>query len=160
MCHAGIAPIWDLAEAMAMAKELELVLSGPCYADFLSHMYGNRPSQWSNDLRGMERLRTITNYFTRMRFCTAEGHLELEYKGMVINQAPSHLYPWFSVPGRKAIDADLVFGHWAALMGECPVATIHALDTGCLWGGQLTALRLQDKKRFAVPASKQQVSNN
>jgi len=149
MCHSGIAPLWDLPQAMHLARELETVLAGDNYRDFLTHMYGNKPDIWSDELAGMDRYRLITNYFTRMRFCDAQGRLELNYKGTVAD-APTNLYPWYAVPNRKGIDADIVFGHWAALMGRCPNPRIHAIDTGCLWGGQLTALRLQDKQRFAV----------
>jgi bis(5'-nucleosyl)-tetraphosphatase (symmetrical) len=149
MTHAGIAPVWDLSQALRLAKELEGALQGDDYREFLTHLYGNKPDSWSEDLTGMDRLRVITNYFTRMRFCDAQGRLELSYKG-TLAQAPKHLYPWYEVPHRKEIDVDLIFGHWAALMGQCPHPKIHALDTGCFWGGQLTALRLQDKRRFAV----------
>ncbi|MGC1183319.1 symmetrical bis(5'-nucleosyl)-tetraphosphatase [Legionella sp.] len=149
MSHAGIAPVWDLPQAIQLAKEFEAVLSGDDFRYFLSHMYGNKPDIWSDELRGMERLRLITNYFTRMRFCDAQGTLDLSYKGTVA-AAPKTLYPWYAVPQRKNIEVDIVFGHWAALMGACPNPRIYAIDTGCLWGGQLTALRLQDKQRFAV----------
>lgn len=150
MCHAGIAPLWDLLQALQLAKELESVLAGEHYRDFLAQMYGNQPAGWSEDAIGMDRLRLITNYYTRMRFCDKYGKLELGYKGS-IEKAPADLYPWYAVPTRKPIAADIVFGHWAALRGQCPVPTLHAIDTGCLWGGQLTALRLQDKQRFSVP---------
>lgn len=149
MCHAGISPLWDLSQAMALAKELEAVLAGDNFREFLTEMYGNEPDRWSDDLKGVARLRAITNYFTRMRFCDAEGRLNLSYKG-TLAAAPAELYPWYAVPKRKEITTEIVFGHWAALMGDCPNPAIHAIDTGCLWGGQLTALRLQDKKRFAV----------
>ncbi|HRD69905.1 MAG TPA: symmetrical bis(5'-nucleosyl)-tetraphosphatase [Legionella sp.] len=151
MCHAGIAPFWDLTEAIQYARELEDVLSSDMmYVEFLQRMYGNKPDIWSDELSGFDRLRVITNYFTRMRFCNNKGQLELKYKG-TLAQAPSDLYPWYAVPGRKELAVDLVFGHWAALMGNCPNPKIHAIDTGCLWGGELTALRLQDKQRFSVP---------
>ncbi|KTC68708.1 bis(5'-nucleosyl)-tetraphosphatase [Legionella birminghamensis] len=149
ICHAGIAPLWDLDTAKRLAAELEQVLHSPDYKQFLAAMYGNEPSLWQDDLIGMDRLRAITNYFTRMRFCDKNGRLVLNYKG-TIAQAPANLIPWFAVPHRIPIEAQIVFGHWAALRGYCPVPRIHAIDTGCLWGGQLTALRLQDKKRFAV----------
>ncbi|MFA6302560.1 MAG: symmetrical bis(5'-nucleosyl)-tetraphosphatase, partial [Legionella sp.] len=142
VCHAGIGPFWDLPLAMQLAKELEAALSSEHFKEFLSNMYGNHPNKWSDDLIGMERLRCITNYCTRMRFCTADGSLDLEYKG-TIAKAKTGLYPWFAVPNRKELEVDLVFGHWAALMGKCPTPKIHAIDTGCLWGGQLTALRLE-----------------
>ncbi|MCL9683041.1 symmetrical bis(5'-nucleosyl)-tetraphosphatase [Legionella maioricensis] len=150
MSHAGIAPLWDLSQAIHLAQELEAVLSGDGYQEFLTHMYGNKPDIWSGDLMGLDRLRAITNYFTRMRFCDGRGRLELGYKG-TIDKAPANLYPWYAVPGRKEIEVDIVFGHWAALMGKSPNPKIHAIDTGCLWGGPLTALRLQDKQKFSVP---------
>lgn len=150
MCHAGIAPAWSLAQAKQHALELELVLSGPDYRSFLTHMYGNSPDCWADELYGMERLRLITNYFTRMRFCDAQGRLLLHYKG-TLAAAPKAMLPWFAVPNRCDIDVDIVFGHWAALQGHSPNPRIHAIDTGCYWGGPLTALRLQDRQRFHVP---------
>ncbi|MFC3908348.1 symmetrical bis(5'-nucleosyl)-tetraphosphatase [Legionella dresdenensis] len=149
MVHAGIAPVWDLAQAKNCARELEAVLSGEQYKDFLANMYGNEPVCWSDGLTGYERLRLITNFFTRMRFCDAQGCFSAGFKGS-LQQAPADLMPWYEVPERKALSEDIIFGHWAALMGQCPVPNIHAIDTGCLWGGKLTALRLQDKRRFSV----------
>lgn len=150
MCHAGIAPMWDLTQAMQLAADLENALSGENYKEFLTLMYGNKPDHWTEDLSGVARLRVIINYFTRMRFCDLQGRLELGYKGTIAN-APANLYPWYAVPARKTVTPDIVFGHWAALMGVCPDPKIYAIDTGCLWGGPLTALRLQDRQRFAVP---------
>ena len=98
---------------------------------------------------GMDRLRFICNAFTRMRFCTAEGALVLTYKGRPEDADPT-LYPWFLVPHRPKIKPDIVFGHWAALGGKCPVPHLYAIDTGIIWGGELTALRLQDKRRFSI----------
>ncbi len=149
MCHAGIAPIWSLHEAKAYALELEDALSGDDYLNFFAHMMGNNPHEWTKTMNQMERLRLICNYFTRMRFCDRQGHLELKHKGSV-GSTPKHYYPWYAVPHRIIIPSDIVFGHWAALQGRCPIPNIHAIDTGCLWGGQLTALRLQDKQRFSV----------
>lgn len=149
MCHAGISPLWDLPKAIQLARELENVLAGDNFHYFLNHMYGNEPNIWSDDLQGMDRLRAITNYYTRMRFCDADGRLNLGYKG-TLEDAPENVYPWYAVPNRKPIDMEIVFGHWAALKGESPDPKIHAIDTGCLWGGQLTALRLQDRQRFSV----------
>ncbi|CEK12177.1 symmetrical bis(5'-nucleosyl)-tetraphosphatase [Legionella hackeliae] len=153
MCHAGIPPVWDLSEAKRYARELELTLSGENYRDFFSQMYGNEPSCWANDLTGLTRLRVITNYFTRMRFCNKAGCLLLDYKG-TIKEAPVDYLPWYAVPMRKSISVDIVFGHWAALEGKSPEPTIYAIDTGCLWGRKLTALRLQDRKRFSVSGLK------
>lgn len=150
MCHAGIAPIWNWEQARDYAQELEDVLSGEHYKEFLNHMYGNQPNDWSEKLTGFQRLRMITNYFTRMRFCDGQGRLNLDYKG-TLEDAPPNLYPWYNLPGRKEIEPDIVFGHWAALGGKSPHSKIHAIDTGCLWGGPLTALRLQDRQRFSVP---------
>ncbi|MDI9818054.1 MULTISPECIES: symmetrical bis(5'-nucleosyl)-tetraphosphatase [unclassified Legionella] len=150
ICHAGIAPVWDLAQAKHLAHELEMVLAGNDYQHFLTQMYGNQPDCWSDDLLGIERLRVITNYFTRMRFCDANGCLLLGYKG-TIKEAPVNHLPWYAVPQRKPIDVDVVFGHWAALEGRVPDPKLYPIDTGCLWGGTLTALRLQDRRRFSVP---------
>lgn len=149
MCHAGIAPIWTLAEAKTYALELECMLAGDDFRDFFRNMYGNEPRDWSQELTGFDRLRVITNYFTRMRFCDSQGRLFMSYKG-TIHDAPAGFYPWYAVPGRRDLSVDLVFGHWAALQGKSPCRRIHAIDTGCLWGGELTALRLQDKQRIAV----------
>lgn len=149
MCHAGIAPIFTLADAQARALELEHVLSGDHYLEFLKNMYGNEPNQWHNNLNGIERLRFICNAFTRMRYCNAEGRLMLKNKGRIQDAEPS-LHPWFAVPSRQNIQADIVFGHWAALEGKCSKPHVHAIDTGCVWGRKLTALRLQDMQRFAV----------
>lgn len=149
MCHAGIAPHFTLAQAKAAALELEAVLSGSQCQAFLKQMYGNEPHVWTDDLTTYDRLRYICNAFTRMRLCNAQGHLILSYKG-TLDKVPRDLYPWFSVPHRQPIDADIVFGHWAALAGLCPVPGIHAIDTGCVWGGSLTALRLQDKQRMTT----------
>jgi bis(5'-nucleosyl)-tetraphosphatase (symmetrical) len=149
MSHAGIAPVWNLSQAQAYARELELALSSDDYHLYLAYLYGNQPTHWQSNLKGMDRLRVICNYFTRMRFCTDAGQLSFGYKGS-LEHAPKTLYPWFSVPNRQDISADIVFGHWAALNGAAIHPRIHALDTGCVWGRQLTALRLQDKKRFSV----------
>ena len=150
MCHAGIAPIWDLTIAKAAALALETALQGDHYRDYLTHMYGNESNYGSATLTETAKLRVICNYFTRMRFCDIKGHLDLSYKGTIAN-APAHVYPWFNTPHRQAIAPDIIFGHWAALQGHCSHPHIHAIDTGCVWGGPLTALRLQDKQRFKVP---------
>ena len=152
MCHAGIAPMWTLAMAQGYAQEIETILTSPDCAEFLSHMYGNTPNLWSSDLSGMTRLRVICNYFTRMRYCFADGGLDFEHHEPPI-LGPADLYPWFALPNRVEMEVDIVFGHWAALQGQCPHPKVYALDTGCVWGKTLTALRLQDKHRVAVSAS-------
>ena len=151
MVHAGIAPLWTLPEAQAYAQELETVLRGPERDHFLHDMYGNMPNHWSEQLTGISRLRLICNYFTRMRFCFADGSLDLQHDGP-LNSAPSECYPWYETPQRQTIPADLVFGHWAALEGQCTQARTYAIDTGCVWGRTLTALRLQDKQSVSVTA--------
>ena len=151
MCHAGIAPCWGLSEAKVYASELESVLRGPDYHGFLTHMYGNEPNYWSDEWSGMTRWRVLCNYFTRMRCCDASGHLMLSFHGG-LDDLSEGMYPWYETPGRQPIDVDIVFGHWAALQGRCSNPHVYALDTGCFWGGRLTALRLQDRQRFDVAA--------
>ncbi len=140
MLHAGLPPQWNLQQALALAGEVEAVLRGPDYRDALAHMYGNEPRRWDAGLRGWERLRFVINCLTRMRYCTAEGELCLEAKGPPGTQPPPCL-PWFECPERRSAGTPLVCGHWSALglyLGE----DVCALDSGCLWGGTLTALRL------------------
>jgi bis(5'-nucleosyl)-tetraphosphatase (symmetrical) len=140
MVHAGLPPQWDLPLALACAHELEVALRGPDYRSFLSGMFGDEPNLWRDDLQGNERLRFITNALTRMRFCTTDGRLCLVHKGKLGSQPPN-LVPWFRAPGRRSRDLNIVFGHWAAL-GLHREPGIFALDTGCGWGGELVALRL------------------
>lgn len=150
LCHAGIAPVWDLMQALQYSQELEVVLQSELLMDFLQNLYGNKPNFWDPHLTGVARWRAITNYLTRMRFCDDQGKLLFDIKSSAF-PPPKGCIPWYAVPHRKAISADIVFGHWAALQGQCPYPHIFALDTGCIWGGRLTALRLQDKKLFSVP---------
>jgi bis(5'-nucleosyl)-tetraphosphatase (symmetrical) len=141
LVHAGLAPQWDLALAQACARELSAVLRDTrLYRELFKHMYGDKPERWSDDLRGMERLRFITNCFTRLRFCDAEGNLKLKNKGKP-EHAVDGAYPWFRVPGRRSKDLRIVFGHWSAL-GYYREDGVLALDTGCVWGGSLCAARL------------------
>lgn len=148
MVHAGVPPQWNLADAMARAREVETVLQSNNPEKLLAGMYGNTPSEWNNDLTGVERLRIITNYFTRMRFCSASGELELQTKESA-EAAPIGFAPWFSFAERKTRSEKIIFGHWAALEGKVKSNKIFALDTGCVWGGSLTALRLDDEERFS-----------
>ncbi len=149
MVHAGIPPQWSITESLAYAGEVEIILKGNKANDFLKVMYGNEPNSWSNALTGMERIRLITNYFTRMRFCTPTGDLELTTKSHP-SDALKGYQPWFTVGNRKAKNDNIVFGHWAALQGQTNRENVFALDTGCVWGGELTAMRLEDKKLFSV----------
>lgn len=148
MVHAGIPPHWSLSEALERAREVENVLRSDKVELFLANMYGNLPSRWDDNLAGADRLRLITNYFTRMRFCSAEGELELQTKESA-DAAPPGFAPWFSYQARKTRDEKIIFGHWAALEGRTDEKNIYALDTGCVWGGALTALRLEDESRFS-----------
>lgn len=149
MTHAGMPPMWTLAQAQQYASELESVLHGENLIYFLKHMFGNHSNYWDEQLTGLDRLRTICNYFTRMRFCDTKGQLILNYKGAT-NQAPANTYPWYATPNRQSISPDIIFGHWAALMNPTPAPGIYALDSGCIWGNTLSALRLQDKQWFSV----------
>jgi len=148
LVHAGLPPQWDLATAMACAREVEQVLCGDSYRAFLADMYGNEPATWSTSLKGTERLRFITNCFTRLRYCDSDGRLALEEKGPPGSQPPE-LIPWFEVPGRRSSGMRILFGHWSTL-GARDSPGVHALDTGCLWGGRLTACRLESSgtRRF------------
>ena len=142
LLHAGLPPQWDIAEARERAREVETVLrSEDAYPAFFHHMYGNRPKKWSPDLEGMERLRFITNCFTRLRFCTPKGKLQLKEKGPPGSQENPKAMPWFDIPGRASRGNRIVFGHWSTL-GYVARNNVWAIDTGCLWGGRLTALRL------------------
>lgn len=147
MVHAGTAPDWSIAKTLALAGEVETALREKP-RKFLSQMYGDEPDLWDDCLTKQSRLRTITNYLTRMRFCDSEGRLRLDLKEG-IDTAPPGYEPWFR---RQQItrEAEIVFGHWAAIEGVTGQDRVHALDTGCVWGGTMTAMRLEDGKRFAV----------
>ena len=151
MTHAGVAPGWDLNQTLACAYELEEVLSKKTTAtDFFQHMYGNKPNHWQKGLKGIERLRFITNAFTRMRFCHQDGSLDFKSKSTPGKQAKG-LRPWYELSDIGQ-ETRVVFGHWAALEGKAKAKNIYAVDTGCVWGSRLTALRLEDQKRFHVKA--------
>ena len=143
MVHAGLLPQWTLKQALSLASEVECALQADGYLDFLANMYGNMPKVWCDDLTGMDRLRVITNAMTRMRICTAGGEMEFAFKGE-LQDVPQGYMPWFDVPNRQSQDSHIVCGHWSAL-GLRQRANIFALDTGCLWGGKLTAMCLETK---------------
>ena len=140
LVHAGLAPTWTLKQALNIAREVERTLRGPGHRPLLQHMFGNRPARWSSRLHGHDRLRAAINFFTRMRYCDVHGRIDFEAKGPPGSQKPG-LYPWFEVPGMRVRDTRIVCGHWSAL-GRFDGLGVHAIDTGCVWGGQLTALRL------------------
>lgn len=147
--HAGLPPQWDLQQAIHYAAEVEAVLRSADYHTFLLNMYGNVPLKLSSTLNQWEKLRVITNYFTRMRYVDLEGQLELSYKGPVGGQ-PANYFPWFLVPGRLGNTIKILFGHWASLKGKTDMPNVIGLDTGCCWGNCLTAFRLEDQRIFSV----------
>jgi bis(5'-nucleosyl)-tetraphosphatase (symmetrical) len=140
MVHAGVLPQWDAATTLTLASEVEALLQGSDLPSFLPFMYGNEPRQWHDDLTGPDRWRCIINAFTRLRFCTAQGAMDFESKEGA-GQAPQNCMPWFDVPGRGTQGTPVAFGHWSTL-GLINRDDLLALDTGCVWGGQLTAARL------------------
>jgi bis(5'-nucleosyl)-tetraphosphatase (symmetrical) len=143
MVHAGLLPQWAAEQALGYAAEVESVLHGEHYLDFLKHMYGNLPDHWHDDLAGLDRLRVITNAATRLRICSAAGQMEFKFKGE-LQDIPDGYMPWFDVPARATKNTQVIFGHWSAL-GLQQRENIYALDTGCLWGGKLTAMNIETK---------------
>ena len=146
LVHAGLVPQWSVEQAANLAREVEAALRGPDYATFLQRMYGNAPHTWDDELTGYKRLRVIVNAFTRMRICTPGGEMEFRFKGE-LPDIPEGYLPWYEVPKRKSRKATVIFGHWSALGLESKVI---ALDTGCLWGGPMSAIRLEDRELFQV----------
>jgi bis(5'-nucleosyl)-tetraphosphatase (symmetrical) len=140
MVHAGVLPAWSVEKTLALAAEFEAVLRGPHLSEFLHRMYGNQPAAWRDDLQGTERLRVIVNALTRLRFCSADGTMEFDAKEGA-HAAPEGFMPWFDVPGRQTAHVPVAFGHWSTL-GWLDRSDVLALDTGCVWGGCLSALRL------------------
>jgi bis(5'-nucleosyl)-tetraphosphatase (symmetrical) len=145
--HAGVVPQWDAADVLARAAEVETLLRSDLYGSFLEQMYGDAPTLWDDGLRGMERIRFIVNVLTRTRFCSAAGELDLATKEGV-NNTPPGLYAWFAVPGRRTFNQAIAFGHWSTL-GLIMEPNLLSLDTGCVWGGALTAVRVDGGRREA-----------
>jgi len=144
MVHAGLLPQWTVGQALAYACEVERELQSDSYQDFLSKMYGNQSNYWHDDIAGIERLRVVTNAMTRMRICTEQGEMEFNFKG-TIQDIPAGYMPWFKAPARKSKESRIICGHWSAL-GLYQRDNIYALDTGCLWGGQLTTMCLETRE--------------
>jgi len=140
MVHAGVLPSWTVENTLALAAEVEAVLRGPDLSDFLHQMYCNTPAAWRDDLTGTDRLRVVVNALTRLRFCSAKGVMEFASKEGA-DSAPAGYMPWFDVPGRQTAHVTVAFGHWSTL-GKLQRQDVWALDTGCVWGGCLSALRL------------------
>ena len=143
--HAGVLPQWDLQQTIECAQEVEKTLRSKTYKDFLANMYGNTPNKWSKSLKGYERLRVITNALTRMRFCTPTGQMEFDSKEG-LEKGPKGFIPWFKVPSRKTKDVLTYFGHWSTL-GLLRQHNVIGLDTGCVWGGKLTALEISESNK-------------
>lgn len=149
LVHAGIPPQWSLAQAQTYAEELHDAMRAEDPTAFYQNLYGDQPDCWDESLTGTARLRCITNYFTRMRFCDHAGRLDLRSKSG-LDSAPPGFMPWFAHPERKMKSQSIVFGHWAALQGQVDHPHVFAVDGGCVWGGKLIALRLEDLVRFSV----------
>lgn len=139
LVHAGVDPRWDLSKTIALSQELTLAITGNDSKFFFERMYGNVPARWSDDLQGMDRLRAIVNVFTRMRFCAPDGTMDFDVKEGV-DRTPAGMTPWYDAPGRRTADVPIVFGHWSTL-GWLGREDVYCVDTGCVWGRQLTALR-------------------
>jgi bis(5'-nucleosyl)-tetraphosphatase (symmetrical) len=146
MVHAGVPPAWDPLTTVKLARETEALLRGPKSRGFLQVLYGDQPDQWSPELRDFERARYVINALTRIRFCRRDGSLEFEQKGGP-GAAPASLTPWFRMPDRRSSTVRVVFGHWSAL-GLLQQDRLLCIDTGCVWGGQLTAVRLDGPCRL------------
>jgi len=140
MVHAGVLPAWSAVQTLMLAAEVEEVLRGPDLPDFLRQMYGNQPDAWHDTLAGAARLRVIVNALTRLRFCSADGRMEFDTKEGA-GGAPGGYMPWYEVPGRRTAEVQVAFGHWSTL-GWMDRAGVWSLDTGCVWGGKLSALKI------------------
>ncbi|SEP34831.1 symmetrical bis(5'-nucleosyl)-tetraphosphatase [Nitrosovibrio sp. Nv6] len=148
MVHAGLLPSWTVEQASLLSKIVETALRRTDFHELCANMYGNQPDHWDDSLEGYERLRVIINAMTRMRVCTPDGKMDFSHKGLV-QDIPAGYLPWFETPNRASREATIVCGHWSAL-GLQVRDNLIALDTGCLWGGSLTAIRLEDRKVFQV----------
>jgi len=148
MVHAGLLPQWSVARALALAQDVEFALQGPDYREFLANMYGNEPVRWRDDLAGYDRLRVIVNAMSRMRLVTAEGSMEFGHKLGLAN-LPAGYLPWYDAPGRASRGDRIIFGHWAAL-GLLLREDVVCLDSGCVWGRALSALRLEDRRLYQL----------
>ncbi len=149
MVHAGLLPAWTIDRAMQLASEAQAMLAGDDYRRFFQHMYGNQPDRWDDALAGWDRLRVVINAMTRMRICSPDGVMEFRHKGELAD-IPAGYLPWFDVPDRRSGTHTVVFGHWSAL-GYRAGSGYLSLDSGCLWGRELTAVRLEDRSVFQVP---------
>ena len=152
MVHAGLLPQWNITQIKLLAKEVETHLAGNNWRSFLKNIYGNKPDSWDEKLENYERWRVIINAFTRLRVCTANGKMNFTFKGS-LNDLPHGYMPWFDVPTRRSKKTTIIFGHWSAL-GLSIKRNIISLDTGCVWGRSLSAIRLEDRKVFQASCGK------
>jgi bis(5'-nucleosyl)-tetraphosphatase (symmetrical) len=152
MVHAGLLPAWSILQALDLGHEVEQALRGSDYRSLMAHMYGNQPDRWEDTLTGYDRLRVIINAMTRMRLCTPDGRMEFSHKGK-LEDVPAGYLPWFAVPNRNSANATVICGHWSAL-GLRAEKNLLALDSGCLWGRRLSAVRLEDRRVFQVSCPK------
>jgi bis(5'-nucleosyl)-tetraphosphatase (symmetrical) len=148
MVHAGLLPSWSVGQALDLAREAEHALRGSDWRSLMAQMYGNQPDHWDDALSGYDRLRVIINTMTRLRICTPEGRMEFSHKGRIEDIPPGYV-PWFAVPGRKSANATVICGHWSAI-GLLAEKNLLALDSGCLWGRRLSAVRLEDRRIYQV----------
>lgn len=155
MVHAGLLPQWTADEAHDLSLEVEAALTGARWREFMANLWGSEPAAWQRELKGWPRLRVIVNAMTRMRFCSAKGVMDFKVKGE-LSKAPKGFMPWFQVPGRRSAESVLITGHWSAL-GLKVLPNLLAIDSGCLWGGALTAIRLEDRMVFQVECSKEEI---
>lgn len=152
LVHAGLLPSWSIDQAEYLAREVEAILRNDrAFQEFAPSMYGNDPDRWQDDLQKERRWRIVINAMTRLRVCTPEGKMNFAFKGRLAD-IPAGYLPWFDVPNRASRTHTIVFGHWSAL-GLHVKQNLIALDTGCLWGGCLTAVRLEDRRVFQVPCA-------
>lgn len=154
LVHAGVPPQWDAAQTLDLAAEVQALLAGPDLPGFLRVMYGNQPARWSEDLQGPDRWRFVINALTRLRFCTTDGTLDFKTKDGADAAPPGH-HPWFEVPGRRSAGQPVAFGHWSTL-GLINRPELLAIDTGCVWGGALTAVRVDGGRRDLIQVHCQQ----
>ena len=150
MVHAGVLPQWSLTQVLNYSKEARQVLSADDYAEQLKTLFGSSPNRWKNTLHGAERIRAIINAFTRIRVCDAQGAMDFQFKGELPN-VPEGLMPWFRVPARKTLNQPIIYGHWSALGLHYENNTV-CLDTGCVWGLELTAYHYPSGETISVPA--------
>lgn len=155
LVHAGLLPAWDVAKAQGLSDEVSRALTKADYRDFLAHLWGSEPAAWRDELTGWDRLRVVVNAMTRMRFVWPDGRMEFRAPGSKgpPERGPTGTLPWYAAPGRKSADHRIVFGHWSAL-GFRQIDNVLALDSGCLWGGRLTAVCLENQRIFQIPCGR------